>query len=214
MKTIGVRDYYDKEFKPLGFEGVWRDSFGDVPKPFSAILFGEPGNGKTEMAVQFAKYLCRYDRVSWISYEQGHGPDLQKALKRNNMIDVSGKFIVVDPVYNRKGTYFDELNAYLSRRSTPHFIFLDSVDYIKLSKEEYNIIREKYSKRKSFIWISHAHGRHPKSAIGEEIEYDVQIKVHVRKFIAFTRSRFEGGEDYIIYEPKARELNPQYFKAK
>lgn len=213
MKALGIAQFEQKKFDLLGFDGKWKDSLGDVPTAFSAIIYGQSGNGKTEMCLQLARYLANFDKVAWFSYEQGHGIDLRMAIQRNRFDEVPGRIILIDPLENMKEgmSLFDELYRYLGRRGTPRFIFIDSVDYCSLTWEQVKMIKEKFRKKKSIIWISHAQGNGPKSEVGKRIEYDAGVKVQVKKFIAYTRSRFGGMQDYIIYEERARELNPLYF---
>lgn len=216
MKVLGVTQFQQKKFKTLGFAGKWLAAFGNVEDHFSMIVYGQSGNGKTEMCMQLARYLCEFDKVAWLSYEQGHGLDLRMAVDRNNMDEVAGKFLIIDPLASRKKdmSFFEELEKYLSRRSSPKFIIIDSVDYCSFTWEQVKYLKERFRNRKSLIWISHAAGNHPKSEVAKKIEYDAGIKVNVKKFIAYIRSRYGGMEDFIIYEEKAREMNPLYFKDK
>lgn len=214
MKALGIEQFQQKKFKLLGFSGKWRDSFGDLPDAFSAIVYGDSGNGKTELCMQLAKYLSTFDKVAWLSYEQGHGIDLRMAMERNNPEEMAGKVVFIDPLENRKEGMgmFEELCRYLYRRNSPRFIFIDSVDYCAFTWEQVKFLKEKFRKRKCFIYISHSLGNKPKTEVGRKIEYDAGIKIQVKKFIAYVKSRYGGMEDFIIYEEKAREMNPNYFR--
>lgn len=201
----------------MGLKGEFAPHLGDIPFAFQMLIFGNSGNGKTEYCIRFAKVLANYGKVAWLSYEQGHGYDLQQAVNRNKMHEVSGEFYIIDPNESRDAgkSYLEELDEYLSKRSSPDFIFIDSVDYTRFSFDDYAFLKNKYGKRKAFIFISHANGKRPKSAIGERILYDGGMGIFIDKFIAFVvKNRFGGFEELMVFEQRARELNPTYFLAK
>jgi hypothetical protein len=133
------------------------------------------------------------------------------------MQDVNGKFLIIDPLDNRKQgeSLYGALDSYLGKRSTPHFIFIDSLDYLRITTEEYFALKEKHAKKRGIIFISHANGNEPKTRTAKDIEYDGMFGIHVKKFIAHPKkNRLGGFEDYIIWEEGARNRNEQYFRKK
>lgn len=215
MKTLGVAQFQQKRFKLLNQpEGSFKNHLGDIPAHFMMIVFGNSGNGKTEYDIQLAKYFTQFGKVLWLSYEQGHGYDLQKAVNRNNMQEVSGDFLITDPTADLpKGvTFIQDLDQYLSKRNSPDFIFIDSLDYTGFGFEEYDLLKRKFGKKKTFVFISHAKGKSPMKRIGEQIHYDGGIAVFIKDFIAYVvKNRFGGTEPHVIYEQAARERNPMFF---
>lgn len=203
-----------KTYKLLPLSGEWAKTLGDLPRGFQGIIWGRPGNGKTEFCVKMAKYLAEFGDVLWLSYEQGHGYDLQKALNRNNMQEVSGKVFISDPNgdFEEGQTYLTDLDNYLSKRGSATFVFIDSLDYTKFTERDYKFLKEKY-KNKGFVWIAHGKGRGLKSEIGDKILFDSGFGICVSKFIAWPeKSRFGGDEPMVIYEDRARVLNPDFFE--
>jgi len=216
MKVLGVVQTQQMKHKFLGFDGKFLATFGNVPKSFQCIIYGKSGQGKTEMCIQLAKYLTTFGDVLWLSYEQGHGADIQQAINRNKMEEVSGRFFVADPMQNRKrnSTLLDDLVDYLNKRNSPDFIFIDSLDYTKFTFEDYRLLKETF-KNKAFIWIGHGHGRGHRKQIGEDIEFDGHIGIWVDKYIGHViKNRFSAFEPYIVYEERAKLLNPDFFKEK
>lgn len=217
MKSLGIHQFQQKKFKLMGLKGEFAPHLGDIPFAFQMVIFGNSGNGKTEYCIRLAKSLCKHGKVAWLSYEQGHGYDLQTACNRNKMEEVNGQFIIIDPNESRDygKTYLEELDEYLSKRNSPDFIFIDSVDYTRFTFDDYTFLKNKYGKKKAFIFISHASGKKPKKAIAEQIHYDGGIGVYIDKYIGFvTKNRFGGFEEFLVWEAKARELNPSFFIAK
>jgi len=217
MKVLGTYQFQQKKFKLMGLKGEFAPHLGDIPFAFVMEIFGNSGNGKTEYCIRFAKALASHGKVAWFSYEQGHGYDLQQAVNRNKMNDVNGQFYIIDPNDGREKnkSYLEELDDYLSKRNSPDFIFIDSIDYTRFTFDDYTFLKNKFGKRKAFIFISHANGKRPKSAIGERILYDGGIGIYIDRFIGtVVKNRFGGFEDFMVFEQRARELNPAYFLAK
>lgn len=221
MKQLAVKQFLQKTFKVLGLAGYWLEVLGNLPVAFIAIIYGNSGNGKTEFCMQLAKILAAFDKVAWLSYEQGHGMDLQLAVERNKMDEVSGKFVIIDPLegideaalsINPGKTIYEALDKYMSKPKSPRFIFIDSLDYTQITIDQYFALKRKHGKKKTLIFISHAEGKYPATKTGRKIEYDGGVGIFVKKFIAYThKNRFGGSKDHIIYEKRARELNPLYF---
>ncbi len=218
MKILGVKQVQQKRYKLLDQpECEFKNHLGDIPAHFMMIVFGDSGNGKTEYDIKLAKYFASFGRVLWLSYEQGHGYDLQKAINRNNMEEVSGNFLISDPVADlpRGVSFVEDIDKCLKKRNSPEFIFIDSLDYTGFTWDEYDFLKRKYGNKKTFVFISHSEGKKPLKRIGQQILYDCCIGIYVKNFIATNvKNRFGGDEDYIIYPEKARELNPLYFKVK
>ncbi|GGH02898.1 hypothetical protein [Pedobacter zeae] len=216
MKALGLDQYYKKKFKKLKIALEWARHLGDLPLAFIMVIMGYRGNGKTEYCVRLAKMLCEFGKVAWLSYEQGHGPDLQKAMFRNDMIDVKGIFYAIDPKANKPEdkTYLDDLFDYLDKPSSAQFIFIDSVDYTGWKWADYKALKERYP-RKAFIFIGHAlPSGAPKKAITDDIAFDGHYAIIVKKYMALVdKTRMGGGESFVIWEEMARKFHPQFFQA-
>jgi hypothetical protein len=213
MKVLGVVQAQQMKHSFLGFEGKFKATFGNVPKSFHCIIYGKSGQGKTEMCMQLAKYLAGFGTVLWLSYEQGHGADIQAAINRNHMEEVKGSFYLSDPTANLQPgkTLLQDLIDYLKRRGSPEFVFVDSVDYTGFKKSEYLALKERF-KNKAFIWIGHGKGNGHKNTIGEDIEFDAHIGIRVDKYIGHVnKNRFSAFEPYIVWNERARLLNPDFF---
>ena len=215
MKVLGVDQFHKKKYKFLGFDDEWLAFVGNLANNFIGIVYGQSGQGKTEFCIRLAKYLCRFGKVAWLSYEQGHDSDFQMASIRNKMEEVAGKFLTIDPLEGRtKGmTKFQELDQYLSKRSTPDFIFIDSIDYLQLSLEEYMELKEKHGKKKGIIFLSHEKNGAPESKVAQKVEYDGKFSIRVFKYVAHKKKNRVGGSgNYVIYYKEARRVYPLFFK--
>lgn len=216
MKALGIKQFHQKTFKLLPHtDKDFANTLGSITKQFMLVVFGYSGNGKTEFCVKLAKYLAGYGRVAWLSYEQRHGYDLQRATVRNKMEEVSGNFIPIDPLANvKKGvSLFEDLVVYLDKRGSPEFVFIDSIDYTGFTFEDYKTLKEKFEHKTAFIFIAHADkSGNLKKTVSRDVMFDGGVGIRVKDYIAEPeKNRYGGFDPYIIYEEKARERNPMFF---
>jgi hypothetical protein len=201
-RKIGVKDFLDKKFITYEFGDEFKESFGEPEKNFTMLVYGHPGNGKTEFCIKLAKYLCKFTKVYYNSYEQGISKTLQDALKRNHMNEVSGKITFGDK------EPFDEMIKTLGKKNAPQVVFIDSRDYMNLTGEQYRTLIKAHP-RKSFIIICWESGGKPKGEHAKAIEYMVDIKVQVKDFKAFPRCRFGGNKPFVIWNKAQTKTGQQ-----
>lgn len=202
MKTIGVFQLSQMKFVEMDFTGLWEESFGRPETNFTCIIYGPSGNGKTEFCVQFAKYLSNFKRVLYFSREEGISKTIQKAFERNNMMECKGRVIL-----GEKGN-FESLYKYLEKKNSPEIVIIDSLDYMKLTADQFKALIGRFP-RKAFIIISWNRGAQPKSQAGKDIEYMCDIKITVKQYQAYVRSRFGGNKPFVIWPDKVKQLKQQ-----
>lgn len=197
MRAIGITQFLEKSYDVYVIEGEWLDSFGHIEKNFKMSITGDSGHGKTELVVKFIKQLCLKNnaKVDYFSFEQGHSKSLQDAIQRNNMEEVKGKVMFIT------GGTFDEVLARLKRRASARIVVIDSQDYSELSTKQYKELVKTFP-RKSFIITSWAKNEKPKNQAAKDIEFMSCIKVYVKSFKAYPRSRFGGNKPLVIWDKK------------
>lgn len=198
-RAYSVSNVINKKFNPLDFDGEWRDTLGVPDKAFSAIIWGNSGNGKTEAALKLARYLTNFGKVAYNSLEQGVSSTIKEALLRNHMESLDKSFMLLDR------EPFGDLLDRMSKRKSPDFLFIDSVQYTRITKSQYYQLKElMLAKGKGIIWISQAKGKEPKGALADDIRYDVDLKLFVEGFKLFPDGRLNGGgEPFTIWAKKA-----------
>lgn len=122
-RSIGVCEFLAKKFEEIEFEGKWADSFGLPEKNFSM-----------------------FRRVYYNSFEQGVSKSLQDALKRNNMEDAKGRI-----VFGNMDT-LQEMYEKLSVRNSPQVVFIDSRDYMEMTRIQFAKLKDKFP-HKAFIIV-------------------------------------------------------------
>jgi len=195
MRAIGITEFIGKSFDTYDFEGEWFESLGAPEKNFLMIIYGDSGNGKTEFAIKLTKYLASFTRVLYCSYEQGISKSLQDAILRNEMDEVNGQVLFTS------GEPLSDLIARLKRKQSPRICIIDSLDYMRLTTDQFKLLRKLFP-RKSFIIISWSSNDKPKSQYAKDIEYMCDIKTLVKNFNAYSRSRFGGNKPFVIWQKK------------
>jgi hypothetical protein len=198
MRAIGITDFLDRKFDCFPFEGTMAATFGEPERNMRILIYGKPGNGKTEFAIQLSKYLAGFTRVYYNSFEQGISKTLQDAVRRNHLEDIAGRMVFGD-----KET-LEEIHARLKAKNSPHVCVLDSRDYMNLTGQQYRDLVAAFP-HKCFIVLCWDSGGKPKGEHAKAIEFMVDVKIHVRDFVAYPRSRFGGNQKYVIWDRKPME---------
>lgn len=185
------------QFNTLRFSGDWLEHIGEPEHNFKMLIYGHPKNGKTSYALQLAKYLTNYGKVWYNSIEEGRTKTFQDACRRNGLFDLPQRLFMMGDRYH----YADTME-YLAGRDRGKFIFLDSRDYMKLTTEQYKRLTRKYP-NKSFIIICWEQASKPAGKYAKDIEYMVDVVVHVEKFIAKSSGRFGGFKPYSVWPERA-----------
>lgn len=79
------------------------------------------------------------------------------------------------------------------------FVVIDSRDFINLTCVQFKKLKLMFP-RKSFIIICWESANKPAGKFAKDIEFIVDIVVHVRNFKAYPRSRFGGSKEYTIWD--------------
>jgi len=202
MRGIGIRDFMERNFDTYPFEGEWKATFGEPEKNFKMILYGRPGNGKTEFSIKLAKYLTQWARVYYNTFEQGISKSLQDALVRNDMMDVNGRVIFGD----RES--FEEMCERLSHRNSPRIVIIDSRDYMNLTTQQFKTMCERFP-QKAIVVICWESGGKPKGEYAKAIEFMCDIKARVYEFKVEPRSRFGGNAPFAIWPDRPKKAAGQ-----
>lgn len=197
-RSASAAEIINTKFKTMGFTGEWLEIFGDPERRGSWIIWGESGNGKTSFCMQLAKYLSNFGRVAYDSLEEGFSLSLKKSIIRANMQECGSRFQVI----NKES--IDDLRVRLSKKKSPDFIFIDSVQYTGLNKMTAKQLINDFP-TKLFIFVSHAEGKLPDGRVAKAIRYDADIKIRIEGFKAIVNGRFEGDRNkmYTIWEQGA-----------
>lgn len=210
-------------FDVMPYEPEFKGLLGNIPETVSITVYGDSGQGKTELVMRMVKSFCLHKiYVDWVSYEQGHGLDMQMALMRNKMIEVGAYFQVSDPHSRPKRkkdepeekpkTPLQELDEKIKARGSSDVFVIDSIQYLDITIDQYKWLRQRH-KNKAFIFISHKDGKLPAGGTAKFIAYDGGCTIMAKNYIAYPiKNRFGGNDDYFIWEERARLIETKYFE--
>lgn len=181
-KIISSQHLKKMDFKALDFQGKWKILFGYPSVNFHCVLHGMSGEGKSTFAIQFAKYLAdSFGRVIYVSGEEGFSKTFKDKFSNNN---AESKFLDVADLRT-----FDDIIDEVDPE-TYNFIFIDSLDNMKIDAAKMKVIRERY-KNSALITISQS-TKDGKMRGSYEIVHDCDMAVNVSKGIAVsTKNRFK-----------------------
>jgi predicted ATP-dependent serine protease len=208
-KTISLKTLLNNEYPLLGVSEEVRNHLGDLERGFTMLIYGESGSGKTTYALGYlAPYLAAYHgKVYYNSKENGEGSAVQHVLKHSRMAAhvPEGRMYFGD-----RDNYEEMLNKIKGLR--PSFIFIDSLDYMNLTQQQYKHLEalcHKGPKRywSSLIVISWSQGGKPKSQHGKAIEYMVDVKVTVERGTLRAKSRYGATQPYTIFATKTAQTS-------
>jgi len=200
--SLSAHAILSKKYKYFEIEGKWRESVGLLARPFSMLVFGRPKNGKTSFIMSLCKYLTSFGKVYYNSAEEGDSKTIQDSLILCKMDEVPSHLFTLGD----RDT-FDEMVVKL-KYNRAVFVVIDSIDYIYMTKLQYQNLRELFP-NKSFIIISWEKNGKPKTQVAKDIEHMVGSIVHVKNFTAYVQGRYGGNEPYVIWDRGKKKVEPK-----
>lgn len=199
-RAISISQLYKTKRNLLAFDGAFAASFGTPELKGTWFIAADSGSGKTTFVLKLCKYLAKFARVAYDSFEEGDGYSFELACKRVGMQDVNGKFILLNK------EQIPELKERLRKHKAPQVVVIDSIQYTKLRWEEYLEMVEEFP-NVLFIIISQSEGRKLRGELAKDIRFDAMIKIRVEGYVAFVTSRYGGGKPFVIWEKGAQDYH-------
>lgn len=195
------KDILAKTFKTFDFDGVWREVIGLPEKCGFWLIYGAEKNGKTWFALLFAEYLSQFEKVLYVSAEQGTSKSFQDGYKRAKLNPKNKNLKFVDYVP------LDELELILDRRQSPNVIFIDNVTIYadELKNGEVRRLHRKYGRSKLFVFIAHEDEKgkaEPYTSSAKVVKKLSEIYGRVVGLTCFIAGRCKGGK-MVVDEEKA-----------
>jgi hypothetical protein len=190
-KLISSRELREMNYKCLNFQGRWNEFFGLPAVVFHLAVHGKPGEGKSTFCIQFADYLAKnFGHVVYVSGEEGFSKTLRDKVV-NNKIDNPYLFFA-------DISSFEQIKNEIENNKF-HFIFIDSLDNLRIDAVRLRELREYYP-QSAFITISQS-TKDGKMRGSQEIIHDTDIAVKVEDGIAVTtKNRYqEKGTEFRVF---------------
>ncbi len=199
-RAINLTNFTQKKFHTIPLSAQWEAHMGKPEATGVWLVYGSSFNGKTGYCLSLAKELANYYKVVYNTLEEGARLSMQTAVIRTGIKEVSRRFTLLD------AEPFEDLKVRMRKRKSPHVWFIDSFQYVGLTKKQYLEFKEEFGKKKLIIFLSHAEGNEPSGKVAKFVKYDVDIKTQVRGYKALAASRYGGNEPYIISEERAKKF--------
>lgn len=196
-RAYSVQNLLDAKFKTIDLQGEWHDAIGTPELTGSWFIFGAPKNGKTSFAMKLAKELTKYKRVVYNSVEEGFSLTIKEQLRRSEMKDVKGKFVLIQE-------NIPEMTTFLSKKKSPNVVIIDSIQFAQMNFKEYKDLKKQFPD-KLFVFVSHIKGKEPDGDTAKKIWRDANVTFKVEHFRAFPVSRYGGGKPIDVSTEKAIE---------
>lgn len=188
------------KFSTFNWGEPWRLAF-DLPMTTGTwFIWGHSGNGKTSFVLQLCKELANYDRVAYLSLEEGLSLTVKEAISRVGFSKIERRnFIILSES-------FDELLERLDRQRPPRVVVIDSFQYTDLTFKAYREVCKQHPEM-LFIFTSHAEGKKPLGRTAKRIKHDAALKIWVEGFRAISQGRFIGSQGYFDIWPKGAQIH-------
>jgi hypothetical protein len=196
-RALTIQNIVDKNYKLFDFKGEWFDAF-DCPETTGVwFIWGNSGNGKTSFVLQLIKCLSKFEKVLFISREEGTRHTLKKSLVNFGMLDVKKRVLV-------ENENMEALTNRLKQKQSAKIVVIDSFQYTQMSYKDYLNFKEQFP-NKLIIFISHADGKLPSGRSAKSVMYDATLKIWVEGYRAFSKGRYIGknGGEFTIWEKMA-----------
>ena len=177
-------------YRKYTFTGEWHDLFGDPSKNFHMMIYGSPKQGKSILAVQFARYLSEnFGEVLYIASEEGFSATLQQKVKDFAMDNGNLDF-----------ANFREYSqvAEAIKEGSYDFVFIDSVNYIRMTPEEVEQLKA-INPRMALITIQQS-TKDGKYKGDTAYAHNCDIIVKVSEGIAHATGRFAAPAEMNIFD--------------
>ena len=143
---------------------------GHPESNFYMALYGQPGEGKSTWAVNFAHYLSNnFGKVLYNSSEEGISKSLQNKSK-----DLRSQYLYFSNYRN-----FDDLKKEIEK-GRYRFIFIDSINDMKITPEELQSLRNKFYKSGFVGILQSTKGGSFKGS--NDFAHDCDIKIQFNNF--------------------------------
>ena len=194
QKIISSKHLKEQNYKALNFQGSFNELIGQPAVNFFCTVHGKPGEGKSTFCIQFANYLAKnFGSVVYISGEEGFSKTLKDKVVNNHAES--------DNLYFADISNFDEIKEEVMP-NTFHFIFIDSLDTLKIDPTRMRELMELYQ-NSALITISQS-TKDGKMRGSNEIAHDADVVISVENgFAKTTKNRFkERGKEFPIFDVK------------
>ena len=198
-RSLTSRNLLEKHTgRTVKLSGVLAGAVGDAECKGCWIIYGAEKNGKTWFALTLAKDIAQFERVGYVSAEEGLDKSFRDACHRAGIT-------AADKILWDEYMGIDEIVKKYRRPRTPNIMFIDNLtmysDEIKPTELKKKLLDALPGKL--IIFVAHEERREAYPALARMAKKIAKVIVHVQGLKEFIISRFGGGGELTIDEQKS-----------
>jgi predicted ATP-dependent serine protease len=195
---MSATDLAQFQYPKYDFVGRWRDFFGEPSINCHYMIYGLPKSGKSTFCMHFAKYLAdNHGSVLYVASEEGFSQTLKNKMTNFGLQSDNMSF-----------SNFREATPIMEVAPDYDFIFIDSVNFIKISPEEIREMKHK-NKRLSLITIQQA-TKDGEFRGSQEYAHDSDSIVKIIDGIATQQGRFQEQSQMMVFPKRDKKDVKEY----
>jgi hypothetical protein len=188
---MSAQSLMDYEYPHYQFTGKWQRFIGDPQIGFHAMVYGIPKSGKSILCTQMAQYLSEnFGSVLYVAAEEGFSMTLQNKIRDFGLAN--------ENLYYANFKDAEQI-AQAIQNNDFNFVFIDSVNYIKIEPEELEQLKA-IKPEISWITIQQA-TKDGKFRGSQEFAHNCDIVIQVSQGVASQQGRF--------HEPSVMRVFPE-----
>lgn len=202
-RSLTARNLFEKRTgKTVRFDSdLLTEAIGEAEMKGCWLIYGPEKNGKTWFTLQLVKALAYYDKVNYISAEEGTDLSFRKACERAGI--TSADKILFDEYLS-----LEEIREKFSKPKTANILVIDN---LTIYPDEFKTfgMRDFINAfpNKLIIFVAHEERKLPYPACAKMASKLAKVIVNVRGLKAFVVSRFSQGGSIDINE----EMSEMYW---
>jgi len=187
---MSASDLMNFKYNKYDFFGKWGDFVGQPSINFHAMIYGRPKQGKSILSVQWAKYLSEnFGKVLYVDSEEGFSVTLQKKVMEFAMDNPNLDFA------NFRD--FEQIKNAVNRGGY-RFVFIDSVNYIRITPEDVEDIKAE-NPQTAFITIQQA-TKNGNFRGSQEFAHNCDMVIRVEAGMASHQGRFQEPTEMAVFD--------------
>ncbi len=197
-KALTLSNLYKMKFTTMPFDGIYKEVFGTPSNGGIWLIYGQEKHGKTWGCLLLADYLSKFEKVLYVSAEQGLDKDFQQAVKRAKLEPEGSRvqFLEYESI--------EEIKEKLNRRRAPKVVVLDNLTIYNeelRAKGIKDLIKE--YPQVTFLLVAHEERGQPYTASAKMASKLAKILIRVQGLLMTVSGRAPGGV-LAIDEEKAK----------
>ncbi len=188
MRAKGLDKLFSRKHIVFAFKGIWRKVFGTPERSGIWLIYGKEKNGKTWFCLKLAEYLSQFEKVLYVSAEEGFGLAFVEACKRAKLDPKNKnlKFLEYTPI--------EEIKPKLKSERGYRVVFIDNITVYK-DELKYGVLRKLADEFKNvlFVYIAHEEKGEPYTATAKLAKKLAHIFCVVEGLATTIAGRCPGG---------------------